>query len=161
MPKKELWKQFPDFKVFLIDPNEMAKEFPVWEKYIGCHHYGIQCEHIPENEIWISKKASKEVAAILDHEIIEREVMKDLEENKGFTSKQAYEIGHYLANGVERYKESYGTEFNKLVTVFEKINEEFPTISRKDAEQWLAAIAGRGYNLNEGLKHQLLCLIEE
>ncbi len=43
-------------KIRIIDSEIVSKIFPVWENYLGSHHYGKKSSHIPENEVWISNK---------------------------------------------------------------------------------------------------------
>ena len=75
------------------------------ENYVGCHHYGEKCDHIPIDEIWISNEVPEgEREKIINHELIEREAMKDLIEKSGMTPKEAREIAHPIANRSEVFK---------------------------------------------------------
>jgi hypothetical protein len=159
-PKKLLTgiKNAGDLKIFLIDPVQVSEQYPVWNKYLGCHHWGKECDHVPEDEIWISRKAIPMKDDVINHEIVEREIMKDLETNKGFTREEAYEIGHYMSEGFERYEKFHDN--SQLIAVAKKINYIFPDIRQFDLKQWLGNIELRGHILDDQTKMQLLSLIE-
>jgi hypothetical protein len=92
----EIIDEIGEIKIRLVDSVALHDE-----KYIGCHHYGKKCEHIPVNEIWISNKIPEEERdAIINHELIEREIMKMLEEEFEMTPEEAWEIAHPLVDKI-------------------------------------------------------------
>ena len=63
--------------VRVIEPKLASQSRPEWDTYKGSHHWGKKTDYIPENEIWIvSGLSPNEFRRILNHEIIEREMMR-------------------------------------------------------------------------------------
>jgi hypothetical protein len=84
-------------KVYLIDSFILSQEYPVWNDYLGSHHYGKKSSHIPEDEIFISDKTpSEEIKRVILHEYVERAIMKVLETQYDMSPEQAWEIAHYF-----------------------------------------------------------------
>lgn len=54
--KKQLLTIIDGIKVYLIDSSILSKLYPVWNNYLGSHHYRKESPHIPEDEIFISDK---------------------------------------------------------------------------------------------------------
>ena len=79
-----------------IDPELISINRPEWKTYIGSHHWGKKTDDIPENEIWIVVGLdSKTFRRVLNHEIIEREMMRALEEEHGMDRQTAWAQAHY------------------------------------------------------------------
>jgi hypothetical protein len=83
-------------KVKVIDPELLKYEAPEWATYIGSHHWGKQTDYIPDDEVWIVKGLDADrVRKLLNHEFIEREMMRALEEEHGMDRQTAWEQAHY------------------------------------------------------------------
>jgi hypothetical protein len=88
-------------KIRIIDSEIVSKIFPVWENYLGSHHYGKKSDHIPENEIWISNKVpEKNLDKIIQHEIIERVIMRALQKYKGMDTEYSWDIAHNFVKNI-------------------------------------------------------------
>jgi hypothetical protein len=88
-------------KIRIIDSEIVSKIFPVWENYLGSHHYGKKSGHIPENEIWISNKVpEKNLDKIIQHEIIERVIMRALQKYKGMDTEYSWDIAHNFVKNI-------------------------------------------------------------
>ena len=88
-------------KIRIIDSEIVSKIFPVWENYLGSHHYGKKSDHIPENEIWISNKVpEKNLDNIIQHEIIERVIMRALQKYKGMDTEYSWDIAHNFVKNI-------------------------------------------------------------
>ena len=88
-------------KIRIIDSEIVSKIFPVWENYLGSHHYGKKSSHIPENEIWISNKVpEKNLDKIIQHEIIERVIMRALQKYKGMDTEYSWDIAHNFVKNI-------------------------------------------------------------
>lgn len=82
--------------VKIVDPEIMSTNLPEWKVYIGSHHWGKKTDYIPENEIWIvSGLDLKTFRRVLNHEIIEREMMRALQEEHGMDKQTAWTQAHY------------------------------------------------------------------
>lgn len=82
-------------KIRKVNSNFLSKKYPVWDNYLGSHHYGKKSFYIPENEIWVSDKVSNyELDSIIQHELIERSIMKVLQKYNNMTPEESWEIGH-------------------------------------------------------------------
>lgn len=80
----------------IINPNVISKDKPEWNIYKGSHHWGKKTSYIPENEIWIiSGLDEKTFRRILNHEIMEREMMRALQEEHGMDPQTSWEQAHY------------------------------------------------------------------
>ena len=76
----------------------MSKKYPVWNDYLGSHHYGKKSSHIPKDEIWISDKVSdRDLNGVIQHEVIERAIMRALQKFYGMTPEESWEIGHNVS----------------------------------------------------------------
>jgi hypothetical protein len=95
--KKQLLTTIDGIKVYLIDSSILSKLYPVWNNYLGSHHYGKESTHIPEDEIFISDKTPlDEIEKVILHEYVERAIMKTLELKYNMSPKQAWDIAHYF-----------------------------------------------------------------
>jgi len=82
--------------VKIIEPKLLSQSRPEWDVYKGSHHWGKKTDYIPENEIWIvSGLEPKVFRRILNHEIIEREMMRALEEEHGMDRQTAWTQAHF------------------------------------------------------------------
>jgi hypothetical protein len=82
--------------VKVIDPEFIKFEKPEWSNYIGSHHWGKKTDYIPEYEIWVVKGLNEDrFRKLINHEIIEREMMRALEEEQGMDRQTAWEQAHY------------------------------------------------------------------
>ena len=82
-------------KVVSINRDKLAQKYPEWEEYLGSHHWGKGTKYIPEDTIWIAQGLSEnEFIRVVNHELIEREAMRALEDNQGMTPEQAWEVAH-------------------------------------------------------------------
>jgi hypothetical protein len=88
--------RYHNILIKIINRKILSKDKPEWEMYMGSHHWGKKTSYIPENEIWISSDLDENnFRKILNHEIIEREMMRALQEEKGMTAKTSWEQAHY------------------------------------------------------------------
>ena len=101
----ENWRKFVNEVQEIIDEIDgikirlVSSEDFKGEKYIGCHHYGKKCDHIPVDEIWISKEVPEEEREkIINHELIEREIMKRIEQEFKLTPEEAWKIAHPIVD---------------------------------------------------------------
>jgi hypothetical protein len=95
--KKQLLTIIDGIKVYLIDSSILSRKYPVWNTYLGSHHYGKKSSHIPEDEIFISDKTPlSELKRVILHEYVERAIMKVLELQYNISPEQAWEIAHYF-----------------------------------------------------------------
>jgi len=95
--KKQLLTTIDGIKVYLIDSSILSRQYPVWNDYLGSHHYGKKSFHIPEDEIFISDKTpSSDLKRVIMHEYVERAIMKVLELQYGMSPEQAWDIAHYF-----------------------------------------------------------------
>ena len=82
-------------KIRRIESDYVSKKYPVWNDYLGSHHYGKKSSHIPKDEIWISDKVSdRDLDGVIQHEVIERAIMRALQKFYGMTPEESWEIGH-------------------------------------------------------------------
>jgi hypothetical protein len=85
-------------KIRRIESDYVAKKYPVWNKYLGSHHYGKKSSHIPKDEIWISDKVlDRDLGIVIQHEVIERAIMRALQKFYGMTPEESWEIGHNIS----------------------------------------------------------------
>jgi len=95
--KKQLLTTIDGIKVYLIDSSILSRKYPVWNDYLGSHHYGKKSSHIPEDEIFISDKTPlSDLKRVIMHEYVERAIMKVLELQYGMSPEQAWDIAHYF-----------------------------------------------------------------
>lgn len=88
--------KYGNLKVVILNPTIVKEKLPEWETYKGSHHWGKKTTYIPENEIWIVNGLKpKTFRRILNHEIIEREMMRALEEERGIDKQTAWSQAHY------------------------------------------------------------------
>ena len=88
--------KYGDIKIRVIDRDLLKLQMPEWQAYIGSHHWGKKTDYIPENEIWIVSGLDPKVfQRILNHEIIEREMMRALEEEHGMDRQTAWNQAHF------------------------------------------------------------------
>ncbi len=90
--------EYETVKVRVINPDLVRSEMPEWDIYIGSHHWGKKTSYIPEDEIWLVQKPEFDLARIkklIDHEIIERQMMRALEDDRGMDSQTAWGEAHY------------------------------------------------------------------
>jgi hypothetical protein len=88
--------KYGDLDVVIINPDLLKTELPEWQVYKGSHHWGKKTSYIPEKEIWIVNGLEpKNFRRILNHEIIEREMMRALEEEHGMDKQTAWFQSHY------------------------------------------------------------------
>jgi len=89
--------KYGDIKIRVINRDLLKLQMPEWQAYIGSHHWGKKTDYIPEDEIWIAHGLDKDRARkLLNHEIIEREMMRALEDEKSMDPQTAWEIAHPL-----------------------------------------------------------------
>jgi hypothetical protein len=82
--------------VRVIDPKLVSQSRPEWNTYKGSHHWGKKTDYIPENEIWIvSGLDPNKFRRILNHEIIEREMMRALQEEHGMDPQTSWFQAHF------------------------------------------------------------------
>jgi hypothetical protein len=82
--------------VRVIEPKLASQSRPEWDTYKGSHHWGKKTDYIPENEIWIvSGLSPNEFRRILNHEIIEREMMRALQEEHGMDPQTSWSQAHF------------------------------------------------------------------
>jgi hypothetical protein len=87
---------YRNLTVRVVEPKSLSLEMPEWNTYIGSHHWGKKTSYIPEEEIWISSGLDpKEFRRVLNHEIIEREMMRALEEEHGMDRQEAWTQAHF------------------------------------------------------------------
>ena len=94
----EVIGEYEGVKVRVINRDLVRDEMPEWGIYIGSHHWGKKTDYIPEDEIWIVQNPEfdiKRVKKLLDHEIIERQMMRALEDDRGMDPQTAWEEAHY------------------------------------------------------------------
>ena len=85
-------------KIRRIESDYVSKKYPVWNDYLGSHHYGKKSSHIPKDEIWISDKVSdRDLNGVIQHEVIERAIMRALQKFYGMTPEESWEIGHNVS----------------------------------------------------------------
>lgn len=88
--------KYHDLVVKILNPKIVSLKKPEWNIYKGSHHWGKKTDYIPEREIWIvSGLRAKNFRRILNHEIIEREMMRALEEEKGMDKETAWNQAHF------------------------------------------------------------------
>lgn len=93
--KKRLGR-YSNLEVVIVEPSLLSVEKPEWSGYQGSHHWGKKTGYIPENEIWIVSGLDVDVfRRILNHEIIEREMMRALQEEHGMDAQESWEQAHY------------------------------------------------------------------
>lgn len=85
-------------KIRRIESDYVSKKYPVWNDYLGSHHYGKKSAHIPKDEIWISDKVSdRDLDGVIQHEVIERSIMRALQKFYDMTPEESWEIGHNIS----------------------------------------------------------------
>jgi len=88
--------KYHDLSVKILNPKIISLKKQEWNFYKGSHHWGKKTTYIPEKEIWIvSGLKPKNFRRILNHEIIEREMMRALEEEKGMDKETAWNQAHF------------------------------------------------------------------
>ena len=88
--------KYGDIKIRVIDKDLLKFDMPEWQNYVGSHHWGKKTNYIPEDEIWLVHGLDEDrVKKLLDHEIIEREMMRALEEDKSMDPQTAWEMAHF------------------------------------------------------------------
>jgi hypothetical protein len=84
-------------KVFLVNSDVLEQLHPVWNEYLGSHHYGKESSFIPEDEIFISNKVPVgDLKKVIMHEYVERAIMKVLKLQYSMSPEQAWVIAHYF-----------------------------------------------------------------
>ena len=92
---KELLGTYHGIKVYIIDRSKLQVKYPEWRFYLGSHHWGKKTDYIPEDEVWVASDIiDPEFRRILNHELIEREAMRALEEEKGMDKNDAWIMAH-------------------------------------------------------------------
>ena len=87
---------YRNLTVKVVEPRSLSLKMPEWNIYKGSHHWGKKTDYIPEEEIWIvSGLDLKEFRRILNHEIMEREMMRALEEEHGMDRQTAWTQAHF------------------------------------------------------------------
>jgi hypothetical protein len=122
--KKKKIGEFEGIKVYEIDRKALGKGQPTWDEtkqrgvFLGCNHYDDNCEFIPEDEIWISNfiKSRSERDLVIKHQLVEREVMKQLQE-KGLDKIESRKIAHPIA---KQYESEPEIQLKSLRNIFEK-----------------------------------------
>lgn len=85
-------------KIRKIESDYLSKKYPVWNKYLGSHHYGKESSHIPKDEIWISDKVlDRDLDGVIQHEVIERSIMRALQKFYDMTPEESWEVGHNIS----------------------------------------------------------------
>ena len=98
---KQILGSVNGIKVISVDRADLSTERPEWTEYIGSHHWGKGTDYIPEDEIWISQGLSREdFIRVVNHELIEREAMRALRDEKGLTSEEAWKIAHHWIKSI-------------------------------------------------------------
>ena len=88
--------KYNNISIKIINREKVSEDKPEWNNYIGSHHWGKKTSYIPEDEIWISGGLDpKTFRRVLNHEIIEREMMRSLQEEKGMDPQTSWEKAHY------------------------------------------------------------------
>jgi len=94
--KGDVIGKYGDIKIRVIDKDLLKFDMPEWQNYVGSHHWGKKTSYIPEDEIWLVHGLDEDrVKKLLDHEIIEREMMRALEEDKSMDPQTAWEMAHF------------------------------------------------------------------
>lgn len=94
--KSELIGGYNHIQIRIVDPKILSLLKPEWEKYKGSHHWGKKTSYIPEDEIWIVNGLNPDAfRKILNHEILEREMMRALQEEIGMDTKSSWTESHY------------------------------------------------------------------
>jgi len=87
-------------KVMSVDREKISHKHPQWKNYIGSHHWGKESSYIPEDSIWVAQGLSlKEFIRVVNHELIERKMMRDLQDN-GMTTKNSWNIAHHWVKDI-------------------------------------------------------------
>lgn len=85
-------------KIRKIESDYVSQKYPVWNDYLGSHHYGKESSHIPKDEIWISDKVlDRDLDGVIQHEVIERSIMRALQKFYDMTPEESWEIGHNIS----------------------------------------------------------------
>jgi len=88
-------------KVVAVDRAKISEQHPEWTEYLGSHHWGMKTSYIPEDTIWVAQGLSKdEFIRVVNHELIEREAMRALEDNEEMTPEQAWDIAHHWVKSI-------------------------------------------------------------
>lgn len=88
--------KYNGISIKILNREKISEEKPEWNSYVGSHHWGKKTSYIPENEIWIAKGLDpKTFRKVLNHEIIEREMMRALQEENGMDIKSSWKKAHY------------------------------------------------------------------
>lgn len=85
-------------KVRVINRDLVRGDHPEWDIYLGSHHWGKKTDYIPEEEIWIVQNPEFDLARVkklLDHEIIERQMMRALQDDRNMDPQTSWEEAHY------------------------------------------------------------------
>lgn len=89
--------EYEGVKVRVVNRDLISDEHPEWKKYIGSHHWGKRTGYIPEDEIWIvqdKKFTPSRIKKLLNHEIIERQMMRALIEDRKMSTLGAWKKAH-------------------------------------------------------------------
>ncbi len=101
LDNSEIIKIIDGIKIRVIDHKRVSKLYPVWNEYLGSHHWGKESLHIPKDEIWISDKVlERDLDIVIEHEIIERAIMRGLQKYKKMTPSESWEIAHYFTRDI-------------------------------------------------------------
>lgn len=101
LPKKLETQQqtlgkYSSITINIVEPEILSLHKPEWNSYVGSHHWGKKTDYISEDEIWIvSGLNSESFRRILNHEIVEREMMRALQEEHGMDPQTSWEQAHY------------------------------------------------------------------
>ncbi len=94
--KSEVIGEYNQIQIRIVNPKILSLYNPEWEKYKGSHHWGKKTSYIPEDEIWIVNGLDPDsFRKILNHEIIEREMMRALQEEIGMDTDSSWSQSHH------------------------------------------------------------------
>lgn len=92
----EVIGKYGNIKIRVINKDLLKFDMPEWQNYIGSHHWGKKTNYIPEDEIWLVQGLDgARVQKLINHEIIEREMMRALEDDKSMDPQTAWEMAHF------------------------------------------------------------------
>ena len=90
--------EYEGVKVRVINRDLVREDHPEWETYLGSHHWGKKTDYIPEDEIWIVQNPEFDldrVKKLLNHEIIERQMMRALQDDRNMDTQTSWEEAHH------------------------------------------------------------------
>jgi hypothetical protein len=90
--------EYEGVKVRVINRGLVSVDHPEWNIYLGSHHWGKKTDYIPEDEIWIVQNPEFDLARVkklLNHEIIERQMMRALQDDRNMDPQTSWEEAHY------------------------------------------------------------------